>query len=680
MKMSLTLIAGALALSAALTLRPAINADRALDEKFEQGFLQDELTLLAHADHNHALDKGAGRAQGRRKGAHPEGRGAAKKMSGRHADRAARVDMARSWREFQHKNELRHAEMGKYADLYLQPARPVHAQYTKQDQTFSANASYAVATKAHNDAGVSIDVAQAAFGNDAVRLRDAMLASELVAKGKARHLHDYVPVNDGTFVSNSAVDASVAATSSSARILAAATGAGLPAGADQVVNNAAQIRIDASGLGTNIETLLVPIVGALAAARARQAAIDAYIATRADYSAVPAGGVNQVAIRAAAAAASTAAAKNAAVLAASGAAGNALGVFAQDAYLGYLANDALQFKSERRRAQLGLNFNRYFFDHRFAVGVQVPVVEVRHILNLAIDDNIEKTTRAQGQIDSLAAAMYRYDGDQEMLQDFFAAKGMDSIGGKSAGIGDVELYAQARIDTHYLDRAVLGLRVVCPTAPEASTKVLWAPTRGNGGFFQTGLSLSAVSHYKSYFNPHFFIEGLYSLPATTSQRVPKKVTVTEGMDQAALSSVMPLGYRLDTIPVVAGAGTPVYQGFDSPFRGLGDTVSKLKTAKGLAFDVRIGNIFEEVFVRRANLDVFYNFKIKGRDRVYGLPESEYNLAVYEQNSDQIEHRLGGEWRWQVNHAAAVRLGIEQVLWGKNVAQDTQVSAGLNYGF
>ena len=647
MKMSLTLIAGALALSAALTLRPAINADRALDEKFEQGFLQDELTLLAHADHNHALDKGADRAPGRRKGVHPEGRGAAKKMSGRHADRAARVDMARSWREFQHKNELRHAEMGKYADLYLQPARPAHAQYTKQDQTFSANASYAVATKAHNDAGVSIDVAQAAFGNDAVRLRDAMLASELVAKGAATHRHDYVPSNDGSYVAASSLLTSIVSNTAAQAAVTAVIGVGGGGGAPAAVGNA-------------IGGAIGPVIGATPAEQAQLVAI----ATNA-YNAAP-GNHNRK--------------KTAAVFATITAAGNLGSAFINDAYLGYLANDALQFKSERRRAELGLNFNRYFFDHRFAVGVQVPVVEVRHILNLAIDDNIEKTTRAQGQIDSLAAAMYRYDGDQEMLQDFFAAKGMDSIGGKSAGIGDVELYAQARIDTKYLDRALFGVRVVCPTAPEASTKVLWAPQRGNGGYFQTGLSLSAVSHYKSYFNPHFFIEGLYSLPATTSQRVPKKVVVTEGMDQAALGGVMPLGYRLDTIPVVAGAGTPIYQGFDSPFRGLGDTVSKLKTAKGLAFDVRIGNIFEEVFVRRANLDVFYNFKIKGRDRVYGLPESEYNLAVYEQNSDQIEHRLGGEWRWQVNHAATVRLGIEQVLWGKNVAQDTQVSAGLNYGF
>ncbi len=627
MKQSIPLIAGAVALSAALVLLSSV-----------------------HADHAHEKNDPKRKHHG--------------------LEREHRY-MAAHWREHEHKEDLREAEMGKYADLYLQPARPAHARYTKQDMAFSAEVKYAVASKALNNAGTAMDIGHAAVSDDKVRLRDMLFASELVAQGVTQHRHDYVPVNDGTYAPSSAVDTSAAATKSLPVMFVAGTVAvpALALGAVEAdrARTAPQILADAAAVApvvvAAIETRIPPID---AATRARLiiAAITAYTGARP----VIGGGAN-----AAVALAATNNARTAAILAASSLAANSIGVFSNDAYLGYLADDAIKFTSERRRLDVGLNVNHYFFDHRLALGVNIPVVDVRHMMRLEIDDNIEKTTRVKGQIDSLAAAMYRYDGDQEMLEDFFAAKGMSTLGGTSTGIGDVELYAQARIDVQHLDRALVAVRLVCPSAPTASSSNLWGPERGNGGFFQTGLSFSGQSHYSNSINPHFFIEGVYSLPAMTNQRVPKLVEVTNGMDQAALGALTPLGYRLDN------AGRD-FKAFNSPFRGLGDTVSKLKTAKGLAFDVRVGNLFEQVFVRRAELDVFYNFKIKGRDRVYNLPASNYNLAAYEKDSDMIEHRLGGEWRWQVNHAATVCVGLEQVLWGKNVAQDTQVSASINYGF
>lgn len=553
-------------------LAPRLACNEALQDEqhLDQTLLQDELALLAYADHQRALNKRFDDP---------------KIYQQRKEKRANDRTMARGWREYQRKEELRQEGLGKFADLYRQPARPTYAQLGKQNNVFSLDVKSSTATKAFNNAGVSMDVAQAAHADGAIRLRDVLLASELVARKVVTHSHDYGALPGGVF------------------------GNIAPVGAvDESLDN--------------------------------------------------------------------------------------------NAYLGYMSDTELEFSSEYKRLDLGFNMAHYFYNRRFAVGVHIPVVQDKHLLKLNLDTNIENATRVFGSGSYLFAVWNRYDDAQDMLRDFFTAKGMGAIGGTSTGIGDVQLYAQARINPGLLDSALLSLRVVCPSAPQASTNNFWAPQRGNGGFFQTGMAFSGVSHYNKHVNLHFFVEGLYSLPALTNHHIPQTVTITQGMTSQDLGNRMALGYRLDPVlqagavqqnnlagnmimpaaPANALAAGQSLILMESPFRGLGDKVSKLKIAKALALDVRVGNLFEEVFIRRANLDVFYNFKINGRDRAYGLPEADYNLAAYEANSDKVEHRLGGEWRWQVNHAATVKLGAECVLWGKNVAQETQLSAGINYGF
>lgn len=538
MNKSLTLIAGALALSAGLAIQAAPSA--ALEgHKYDK--LQDELILMAQADYKHARDRYVK--------SHP---------AQARSERRDQGSLTGQWRDYEHKRELRHADLGKFADLYRQPSLPVHAQYTRQDQVFGLDVKYSKATGAYNNSGILMDIAQASITDGDVRLQDALLASKLVAAPQvARHQNDNV------------IDS---------------TGATLTSG-----------------------------------------------------------------------------------------------VYLGDGYLGYLANKNIIFNGQRERIEAGFNVARYFFEHRIGLGLFVPVVQDKRNLSLDLMSSIEDVTKASmahgaALPPQLAAFNRRYgNSSQAFLADAFKAKGMNSFGGTSTGLGDVQLYAQAKISTKYLDRVLFNARVIIPTAPQASTDKLWAPERGNGGFYQTGLSFSAVGHYNRYFNPHYFVEGLYSLPAVVPQRVPVKMNIVNGATSEQLGAATPLGYRLDP----AGEA---YNGFDVAFRNLGDTVSKLKLAKGLAFDMHIGNVFEQVFVRRGFLDVFYNFKIKARDRALGLPLSDFNLEQYERNSDQLEHRLGGEWRWQVNQAATLRLGIEQVVRGKNIAQDTQVSAGINYGF
>lgn len=545
--------ATALLLSMGLLAPQLMCDDGVHDEELDQTLLQDELALLAYADHQRALEKRFEEPKHYR--------------SNKKERSNARV-MARDWREYQQKRELRHEGLGKFADLYRQPARPAYAQLTKQKNVFSVDVKCSAATKAFNNGGASMDVAQAAHADGAIRVRDVLFASELASpRGAlgpvASHLHDYVMDNTGAVV----------------------------------------------------------------------------------------------------VAASTAVA----------------GVF-NGAYLNYLSDKNILFKAEHRRCEAGFNLE-HNFNSRLGLGVFIPVVEDKRLVDLSLDLAYEQLTRKNGVPgniffrDPQTPFIVRYGNDpRAFLRDVMNAKGMtDGLGGTSVGIGDVQFYAQARVKTHVLDQSVFSLRLVCPSAPQASISNFWAPERGNGGFFQTGLAFSGVTHYNRFMNLHFFVEGLYSLPATNNQRVPESVTINNHDTSVILGGKTPMGYRLD------GAAAD-FKGFNSPFRGLGDKVTKLKIAKALALDVRVGNLFEEVFVRRANLDVFYNFKIKGRDRAYGLPEADYNLAAYEKNSDQVEHRLGGEWRWQVNHAATVKLGVEQVLWGKNVAQETQLSAGMNYGF
>jgi hypothetical protein len=571
MKKFLNLVARALALSACIpTIAIAAVHDRVEQESRAQ--LQGELMLMAQADSQRAA------------------RGREHKRPMRHEDLSAQ------WSDYEHKKEKRHADLGKFAHMYRQPAWPVHAQLGRQDQSISVDFKYAVATNGFNNAGARGDVAQIGFTDGDIKLKDILLASQLVDKGVATHLNDFV------------IDK-----------VAAAGVVRLPGMTDSLtlVNNVA-------GKPNN-------------------------------------------------------------------------------AYLGYFADKKITLDGERERMEAGFNAVRYFFQHRIGLGVFVPLVQDKRTLRANMDWSVEDIARDEGAflvgaagrfgggnvrtVESTAGRQqpfnFRYgNSTQAFLGDMFKAKGFDALGGTSAGVGDVQLYAQARLDSRYLDHALFNARVVLPTAPQAATNKLWAPERGNGGFYQAGMSIAAAGTYNRYFNPHYFMEGLFTFPGNSKQRVPKKVEIKQGMTSIQMKDAnVPFGYRLDNINVAgAAAGSVVYNGYDAQVRGLSDTVSTLRLAKGLAFDIRIGNVFEQVFIRHAFLDVYYHLKMKASDKVYGLPESDYNISSYVDNSELREHRIGGEWRWQVNPHSTIRFGIEQVITGKNVAQETQFSAGLNYSF
>lgn len=357
------------------------------------------------------------------------------------------------------------------------------------------------------------------------------------------------------------------------------------------------------------------------------------------------------------------------------------GAFTSDAYLGYLAADRINFQSERRRIDLDLSLTKFFFQHRLGIGIFVPLVQAHNILNLSLDDSIEEFTKNHGSIDSLSAEVLRYGGKDELLQDFFKAKGYTSFGGKSTGIGDVQIYGQVYFNAKPLDQAMVGARVVLPTSPYAATDALWGPERGNGGFAQAGLFFRAAGHHNRFFNPHIFSEILYCLPSYVNKHVPKRVVITQGMTQQDLDDAgVALGHRLDPIAKTGlNPGALVYQGFDGIYQ-MGNGVTRIKTAKGLAYSLRAGNIFEQVFFRRSFLDLFYQLTLSARNNVYEPAAPDYNMTAYILNTNVVEHRVGGEWRWQVDQVLNLTLGLEQVLWGKNTRQDSRVYAGLSYGF
>jgi hypothetical protein len=560
MKQSLILIAGALALSAVLAVPAASYADVShLDDVHSH--LQDELVYLAKADHNRAAENKHKHAKGEKKQHASKHLKHGHHKGKHHHAHSKSPELARQWRDYQHKRDLRHRDLGRFADLFLQPAWPVHAQYVNKDQVVSVDVKYSTATTGFNNSGIQGDVARTSFADGDIKLQDVLLASKLVASQPqvAAHTHDYVIDNTGAVAPTAAL-----------------------------------------------------------------------------------GGA---------------------------------GAFPGDSYLGYLADKPLVFNGQRERIEAGFNFARYFFSHRIGVGVFVPVVQDKRSLNVTLDYAYEDVSKKYGEDNRQQAYTVRYGSESQFIADAFNAKGLSGQGGTTVGLGDLQLYAQVNMASPYLERALFNIRAVIPTASQAATNKLWAPELGNGGFYQAGLSFAAAGRYSRYFNPHYSMEGVYSLPATTNQRVPKKIAIAPGTTSLRLGEATPLGYRLDTVLPAAS-----YNGYDVQYRGFGDTVSSVKIARGLQFDMRVGNVFENVFVRRGFLDVFYNFKIKARDRVYNVAESDYMISAYQNNSDQLEHRIGGEWRWQVNHHTTLRVGVEQVVRGKNVAQDTQIAGGVNYGF
>lgn len=120
--------------------------------------------------------------------------------------------------------------------------------------------------------------------------------------------------------------------------------------------------------------------------------------------------------------------------------------------------------------------------------------------------------------------------------------------------------------------------------------------------------------------------------------------------------------------------------FDTTVKGFADRVQNIKLKKGVQVNVRVGNTIERFITPRGFMDLFYDFRAKGRDRASGLDRTNYNLDIIEKDSVELEHRMGLEYSYQHDQFTRTHLGVGYTFAGMNVPKTFEVSGSLNHSF
>jgi hypothetical protein len=120
--------------------------------------------------------------------------------------------------------------------------------------------------------------------------------------------------------------------------------------------------------------------------------------------------------------------------------------------------------------------------------------------------------------------------------------------------------------------------------------------------------------------------------------------------------------------------------FDTSLRNIGDHIANFKLRKGEQFNVRVGNMIKSFIFRRSFLDLFYDFRAKLSDYPYGLNHQDWNLSVYREGTQQIEHKCGFEFSYQFDQGTRLLMGADYTFAGRNVDKAFNSSLTVNYSF
>lgn len=340
----------------------------------------------------------------------------------------------------------------------------------------------------------------------------------------------------------------------------------------------------------------------------------------------------------------------------------------------------LVFNAKSQEYGLSLDYLRYLKGKDVCIGFQLPIGYKSHKLKLSSPFGFG--TANFTELEGVPTAAYQKWKDipsqvylQEYLNFVLAAKPSTlAYYPKSSitGIGDLSTFITMQVQSRYFEKFLLGFKVLWPTAKEADTKKLWAPTLGNGGFTEFVLYTSMLfNHQKSYFNPHFMLQIDFKAPGHIDKRVPKILSgspkdaghLSQTSDNQRLADMMALGDH-----VVFPDEDSKFENYpDSTVAAFADNVRSVKITPGPEFNFRLGNIFEKLIFRRAFLDVFYDFRGRLKDYIDGsLPRDQWNADKLKDRTDQIAHKIGFLYDYQFDYQTRLRLGVDYVFAGINV--------------
>jgi hypothetical protein len=349
-------------------------------------------------------------------------------------------------------------------------------------------------------------------------------------------------------------------------------------------------------------------------------------------------------------------------------------------------NKKLSFLGESNEFDVSLDFARYVWGKNALFGVQIPFGYRAHKLKLSSD--IDAFGPAHLQLLTLDGDLNLPLGTMpvEMLNYVISPKCLDYLPKSSiTGIGDISTFLNFQFKTRYVDRFIVGVDVLWPTAKEADLHKLWAPSLGND-FTKVSLFASVLfNHQKRCFNLHMFLKGTYQVPGHKDRRVPRIINHTEDVGSVVGASTMAHGelvaYRDEAEQLATGI-TRFFVEPDTTVPAFADHIKSVDIRPGCEVELRLGNIWEKFIFRRAFLDVFYNFRAKWRDHIGNsdLPRDQWNPDVLKYQTNQLEHKIALDFTYQIDAKSRLQAGFNYVFAGTNVPVTLEGTFAVNVEF
>lgn len=366
---------------------------------------------------------------------------------------------------------------------------------------------------------------------------------------------------------------------------------------------------------------------------------------------------------------------------------SAKGVKVYNRYLAYIADKVLTFKSKMRQPIFTFNYQVALLEHMVSAGFEVPVVYKTQEVNLISQFNEEenlvlsqkqqfgKTTANLG--DEMFA---KYPGG---LKDFFESllveKSMNTDPKATKfGLGDITFFVNRRFEhEENWTLGLVGLGVTIPSATESSKKTLWPVHLASGGFWSTRLHGAMYWKYSKLLNPHIFAHAVYFFPGSVERRVSALINYdSQSRVASTVARNIPLGSDF-SYDRKSFSNEP-----ESAISALAEAPTQfVEYRRGPEVKLRIGNVFNEAFIRDGYLDVFGEIGFRFSDsRAHKTDNGLYDLAALVQNSDGWSAKLGAAYVYHWRDYLGLELKGTSVLAGRKVLREHNISGAMQVRF
>lgn len=345
------------------------------------------------------------------------------------------------------------------------------------------------------------------------------------------------------------------------------------------------------------------------------------------------------------------------------------------AVLTALAEQRLDFDASTWQVAGLFGFARHFARGHLSMNVQFPLLVRENNLCLTNDLTADVRDVMLANPNSRFSSMSLH----EFLNAFLTDNNLTfPSNAKEFGLGDMVSSMYYQIPTKVVERCILGLKLVLPTSRCCGADLIWSPEIGNGGFIQLGGFFSVLYGNSRWVNLHMHAGVTGSFAANVCRRAPQCISVNS--DDACSCSPM-LNDALtfsENLTVVPGQSFAELETCLPAFAH--DTFSFCLTP-GVEGVIQVGNMFERFFVRRGFLDIFYNFRIKAKDSIGShCGDKPFNASGWAKKTNQLEHKIGGEWSYQFSNKTRFSFGSSYIFAGKNVPQTLEGHLILNVEF